>query len=271
MKFDQVHLVGLGGTGSHLALPLVQLLTYHTNGTRSVVFWDGDDYEQKNQERQAFDSKGLNSNKALVKAQELKDLNPDITVYDFWCTRESFQTHFDNHPAKLVLVVLAVDNDATRNQLINYFDRLDPSQSFVFVLPGNGFTSFNTFWYGRLLGEVCPVHPFEVADNWQFPKDGMPGGCGAVVKSSPQIITANFGAAWSSLLRIYCLLEDKPMPFNLDHQLDSFAMFAEGRPKYFSEKTLKAVEAFQASNTIAVSSSAPAEKSVSAAVEKASS
>jgi hypothetical protein len=243
MIFDQVHLVGLGGTGSHLALPMVQMLKFHKNaGDARIFFWDGDEFEEKNLERQAFKAEGLSANKAIVKAQELKYLNPNIGIWDTWCKRKTLIKHFTKFPAELPLIILAVDNDATRNEVITFFDALPAENHYAMILPGNGFTSFNCFWYGRINGEICPVHPFNVADNWMQPRDGMPGGCGAVVESSPQIITANMGAAWSSMVRLYSLLENKPMCFNMDHSLEAGAVYAEGRPKFFSKAAAKCLK-----------------------------
>lgn len=244
MIFDQVHLVGLGGTGSHLALPMVQMLKFHRNSpTTKIYFWDGDDFEEKNLERQAFKAEAVSGNKAVVKAQELKYLNSDIGIWDTWCNRKTLNEHFEKFPSDLPLIILAVDNDATRNEVITYFDSLPVERDYVMILPGNGFTSFNCFWYGRINGELAPVHPFKVADNWAYPNDGMPGGCGAVVESSPQIITANMGAAWSTMVRLYSLLENKPMCFNMDHSLETGAVYAEGKPKYFSKAALASLEA----------------------------
>jgi hypothetical protein len=186
----------------------------------------------------------MDANKALVKAQELSKFYPILRVCDFYCNDETLREHLKNNPGVCHLIILAVDRDRVRNQIINYFDRLK-DVNYVFVLPGNGLTSFNTLWYGKVLNEVCPIHPFQVADNWANPKDTVPGSCLDIVDTSPQVITANMGAAWSSLQMVYSLLEDAPMPFCVDFTAKRFSMLAEGKPKYFSNKTLKALAKLQ--------------------------
>ena len=43
MKFKHVFLIGVGGTGSHLVGPLVQLMRFHPEGTNDITLIDGDE------------------------------------------------------------------------------------------------------------------------------------------------------------------------------------------------------------------------------------
>jgi ThiF family len=239
MIFDQVHLVGVGGTGSYLAMPLVRLLKYHKNGCTDIHFWDADVLEKKNLQRQEFANSSVGDSKVVAKADEVFDaLRVRVRAYEEWCSALTLRDHFNRQPCDNFLIILAVDNDATRNNVITYLDQLPADKNFVCLLPGNGFDTFNVLWYGRQNGQLKPVHPFKVADNWYMPADGMPGGCGEQTESAPQLIFANMGAAWGTVIYTYCLLEDRPMPFLLDFGLDKFSMFAEGKPGYFDQPSV---------------------------------
>lgn len=71
MKFKHVFLIGVGGTGSHLIGPLVQLLRFHPEGTNDITLIDGDVYEEKNFNRQLFGEGDLGENKARATANRL--------------------------------------------------------------------------------------------------------------------------------------------------------------------------------------------------------
>lgn len=232
MKFDQVHLVGLGGTGSYLAKPLTRLLKYHNQGTTNLHFWDKDLVEPHNLIRQDFSAEAVDQNKAEIMASELKSINPYIRVHTGWFVPDTLNEWLTQQPANNLLIVLTVDNDATRNAIIVELDAM-PNQDFVLVLPGNGYDTGNTYWYGRQGSETAPVHPFDVADNWAFPQDGLPGDCAEEAKSTPQLITSNFSQALCSLEIVLGLLNDTPMPFKMDYSGPNFSIRAEGKPTYF--------------------------------------
>ena len=232
MKFDAVHLVGLGGTGSYLAAPLTRLLKYHENGTLNVHFWDKDKVESNNLKRQDFTADSIDKNKAEEIAAGLSTINPNIKVHQAWFVPDTLREALEQDPSNNLLVVLAVDNDATRHQIIVELDGM-PDQDFALVLPGNGYNTGNTYWYGRQGTETAPVHPFEVADNWARPKDGLPGDCSVEAESTPQLLPSNLSQALGSLLLVEGLLNDEPMPFKLDYSGPSFSMIPEGRFTYF--------------------------------------
>jgi len=236
MKFDAVHLVGLGGTGSYLAAPLAKLLKYHQNGTENLHFWDKDKLEVKNLTRQDFTPESIDKNKAQEKAAELESINSNIKVHQSWFVPDTLNACLKEDPSDNLLIILAVDNDATRHHIIVELDGM-LDQDFVLVLPGNGYDTGNTFWYGRQGTETAPVHPFEVADNWARPQDGLPGDCALEAVSSPQLLASNLAQALGSLLLVQGLLEDQPMPFKLDYSGPEFSIVAEGRPTYFPSLT----------------------------------
>ena len=90
MKFDHVFLIGLGGTGSHLVGPLVQLLWHHPNGTGSVTLIDGDKYERKNATRQVFKEVALGANKAEASAERVVGVLGAVTTVNEYVDKEKF-------------------------------------------------------------------------------------------------------------------------------------------------------------------------------------
>ena len=64
-----ISVIGLGGVGSILVERLCRFLNYSKDLTAELLLVDGDEYEQKNYERQEFSRLG---NKADIKATELE-------------------------------------------------------------------------------------------------------------------------------------------------------------------------------------------------------
>ena len=233
MFFNQIHLVGVGGTGSYLAAPLVRFFSHHKEGGGTFYFWDKDIVEHKNLERQHFGGNAVGHNKATVLASSLATLDKSIIAKNEWFTPESLHEVLTETQPDNVLVVLAVDNDATRNRIINYLEDTHVSLNFCLVLPGNSYETANTFWYGRQNGVSGPVHPFEVAENWRIPEDNMPGGCSEETASFPQLISANFASALMAFKVVEALLNDQPIPFKLEYSGPDFLIQPTGKPWWF--------------------------------------
>jgi molybdopterin/thiamine biosynthesis adenylyltransferase len=80
--------IGAGGIGTWLTAGLVRLLEWKFPGSALIIV-DGDNYEQKNKERQEFTKIG---NKAVVKAHELTPQFPNTTIIPIpkWVVSEDF-------------------------------------------------------------------------------------------------------------------------------------------------------------------------------------
>lgn len=74
-----VSIIGLGGTGSYLATPLVRYMRSQGLMNNEVVFVDGDSYEQKNVDRQEFMSSWVGENKARYAHQKHSKMFPELT------------------------------------------------------------------------------------------------------------------------------------------------------------------------------------------------
>lgn len=210
VKFKHVFLIGVGGTGSHLVGPLTQLMRFHPEGTNDITLIDGDAYEDSNATRQVFDETGLGENKARATAKRL-NLENLKTIAQF-VDKDKFAQILSQtvKPEDSILVITAVDNHATRNAVIQALDEGD-YQNFVMVSPGNAYDRGQVVLYIKEGGELQTAHPFKKYADIANPEDHIPGGegCARQVASTPQLITANMGAAWGTLIMISNMLDEK--------------------------------------------------------------
>jgi hypothetical protein len=208
MKFTVGVLVGCGGTGSILAEPLARLLAYHKNGTRQMVLMDGDKFEKKNLVRQLFSPKLVGKNKAEVIANRLEGIS-NVKVVPSYINKTSFVAEMMSlpEPSKMVpLVITAVDNHASRKAIIEGLDDM-PLQDFACLIPGNELASGRVSVYLKYKGQVVTGHPLELYPEIKDPTDKIPGGCAKQAPSTPQLISANMGAALTCLEISQALLD----------------------------------------------------------------
>jgi hypothetical protein len=212
--------------------PLIRMLSYHPNGTRKFYVYDKDHYEPKNNVRQLFDPQYCGMNKALAAEERYKSIC-DITGIPEYVKRREFggmiSNVYDSYNDGAVLIILAVDNERTRHEVIKDLDELNPRIDFACVLPGNEYNTASCVWYNRVKGMLKPIHPFEVVTNFAVPTDQHPGSCGYEAVSSPQLINANFASALITCEVVYALLEDKNLPFRVNYSSTELNMYTEGR------------------------------------------
>ena len=210
MKFKHVFLIGAGGTGSHLIGPLSQLLRFHPEGTNDITIIDGDIYENSNSTRQVFEEADLGQNKAKATAKRRNI--PTIRAIDQFIDQEQFSRILAKTITKedTFLVIMAVDNHATRNAVIKAVD-CDGYPDFVLISPGNSYDRGQVILYVKEGGEAKTTHPFSKYLDLAEPQDAIPGdnSCARHIASTPQLITANMGAAWGTLLMISNFLDEK--------------------------------------------------------------
>lgn len=211
MKFKHVFLIGVGGTGSHLIGPLVQLLRFHPEGTNDITLIDGDIYEEKNLIRQQFTEEDLGENKARATANRLK--RKTIRTIAQYVDKDKFSRILEKTIDKddSFLVITAVDNHATRNAVIQAVDDGEYS-NFTLISPGNAYDRGQVILYVKEGGEKLTCHPFDKYSDMADPEDHIPAnnaGCDQQVAATPQLITANMGAAWGVLLTISNVLDGK--------------------------------------------------------------
>lgn len=210
MKFKHVFVIGVGGTGSHLVGPLVQLMRYHPEGTNEFTLIDGDEYEESNAKRQVFESSHLGNNKARATAERLG--KETIRAIGQFIDKDKFLSILKATVEKddSFLVIPAVDNHATRKATLEALDEGGYS-NFVWISPGNTFDKGQVVLYIKEDGETLTTHPVAKYPDLADPEDAIPAedGCLRHINSAPQLITANMGAAWATLTAISNMLDEK--------------------------------------------------------------
>lgn len=200
--------IGLGGIGSWLVQGLAPFLNF-LGEAWTLVLVDGDEYEEKNRARQAFEELGA---KAEVQAgwiaRRFSRLRMQaITQY------LSADGAEDTYPAADAIrsgdvVFSCVDNHKTRKMLADHCANL---RDVVLISGGNEYTDGNVQIFVRRAGQdLTPrlekYHP-EIAQ----PADKAPYelSCEELAVSSPQLIFANFAAASLMLQAFYALEEGR--------------------------------------------------------------
>lgn len=232
---DSVFVIGVGGTGGYISSPLARLVSYHpaTQGAK-VVFIDGDEFEEKNQTRQLVGPSqvGMNKARAMVDFCSFQGLT-NVDYKDDFITMSTFVPMLNRSQAPMV--VCSVDNDATRNAVIQAIETTCVDKDFFFITPGNSDGTEDvrgqTLWYGRVDGQKYGVNPTLAYPNIETPDDSIPtkGSCALNAPSRPQILTANFLSAAITLTTIQNFLDEILNPiqsgmfFNLRTQVTSIS------------------------------------------------
>lgn len=224
MQITQCTIIGCGGTGQSLIPNLLRLLAYHPSGTNLAKVYDGDHFEAHNVERQI----GITGSKVSLMNTLLRQQGLGAVCYDRFINRVALSRIREENEGTL-LVVAAVDNDATRKMCIEVL--LDEPGDFLFVTPGNSGADDkdaaikgNVLWFGRVGDKEFGIRPDILFPNIDTPTDGIPrkGGCTDDAVSSPQLIPANALAAAYTLTVVQNFLDDT-MPQQASH------MFYNGR------------------------------------------
>ena len=232
MLFQHVYLLGVGGTGSHLVDPLSRLLIHHCPDNQqdfNFTLIDGDSYEEKNLERQLFDKALVGKNKAGATAQKLT--HAKIASLETYVNEHLFTQMIQSiHRNDSVLVILAVDNHATRKDIITAIDKRG-LKNFVVISPGNSYSTGQAVVYSKWNGAALTDHPFDKYEELKDPKDAIPNGCAAQTPSTPQLITANACAALATLLTVSAMLDNKDWFDEVHFNCETMKMSPQGEPK----------------------------------------
>ena len=209
---DCVFVIGVGGTGGHLAAPLARLVAYHpkTQNTKTI-FIDGDEFEEKNATRQLVGESqiGLNKARAMVDFCSYQGLTNTECKEDF-ISSATFIPMLRRCSSPMV--VCCVDNDATRLAIIKAIQSTCEGD-FFFISPGNSdgteTVKGQTLYWGRVEGQNVGINPAEVYPNIENPQDSIPskGSCALNAPSRPQLLSANFFCAAITLAVIQNLLD----------------------------------------------------------------
>lgn len=209
MAAKRVVVIGLGGIGSWVLQALAPFLHFHTDEW-NLVLVDGDEYEEKNKTRQAFDELG---DKAAVQASWVARKFPRLGVQAVAQYISADGTN-DTVPVADVLksgdvIFSCLDNHKTRKLVADHCGRL---RDVVLISGGNDYTDGNIQVFVRQAGQdkTCRLdkhHP-ELA----VPRDKSPHemSCEELANSAPQLIFANLAAA-SIMLDAFYAWEQKQL------------------------------------------------------------
>jgi molybdopterin/thiamine biosynthesis adenylyltransferase len=197
MSAKNIIIIGLGGVGSILSGHLCRFLNFSSNEPVNVLLVDGDEYEDKNFERQEFTRVGR---KADIKATELsmKFDKLEIDALEEYITDENVSEVINEDS----VVFMCVDNHKTRMIVSNYCKTMN---NVTLISGGNEFTDGNAQLYVRkdghdLTPDLCMYHP-EIAN----PEDKLPTemSCEELSVSEPQLGFTNLGVAFQMCCMFY--------------------------------------------------------------------
>lgn len=204
----KIRVIGCGGIAGCVLPVLCRFLNYHPDyDDVEISLIDGDEYEEKNRDRQGFDEFG---NKADVTAKKLEEEFPSIFF-------RSHPTYIDEDNVIMLLregdiIFLCVDNHATRKFVSDHCEELD---NVVVISGGNDYIDGNVQIHIRKDGEnlTLPIanefHPEieEPEDENPADMEKREGGCDVEVVSEPQLLIANNHIAAVMLSTFYGYLE----------------------------------------------------------------
>jgi molybdopterin/thiamine biosynthesis adenylyltransferase len=217
----RVVLVGAGGIGTWLAEGVARMLEWKFPGS-AVIIVDGDNYEQKNLERQNFKQMG---NKASVKALELtQSFNKTLFIpVPKWVVDDNFNGVTDEDSPKIKaseliangdIVLAVVDNFAARKILFDAASKLDDVDVFT---GGNDDELFGSVYhYQRRNGKDITEHPVHFHPEYDSPPDKNPGEMScqerAEVDGGTQLLATNMAVAAFILGRIHKTIVNNQNP-----------------------------------------------------------
>jgi hypothetical protein len=231
-KIDRVYLIGAGGIGSILIEPLAKLLTYHVNGTSDITLIDGDQFDSEskikqvdvslensgnniikgNITRQLFDPKYVGVNKAEATCLRLGHM-PSLKYVPDYISKDSFMSLLmeDNGMNFVNVVISAVDNEATRKEVIDGLEELGPNFNFIYINVGNSLDTAHCSVWAKINNQYKFTSPLVRYANLANPSDTVPGRCSVLEASTPQLISANASAALLVLTTIQNILDREPV------------------------------------------------------------
>jgi len=205
--------IGAGGIGTWLIAGLARMLEWKLPGSALIIV-DGDNYEEKNKERQDFVKLG---NKASVKANELTPQFPSTTIIPVpkWVVsdEDTGVSAGDDAPrikaSQLIreddVVFAVVDNFAARKILFDAASKLNNIDVFT---GGNDDLLFGSVYhYQKKDGIEVTEHPVSFHPEYENPPDKNPGELSCQERSKleggTQLLATNMAVASFILGRVH--------------------------------------------------------------------
>lgn len=208
MTNKKIVVIGLGGIGSWVVQALCPYLQFSQESWMLVLI-DGDEYEEKNRSRQAFDNFG---NKAEVQTKWIlsKFSKISIRLITQYLSVDGAGGTFPVSDAISSgdVVFSCVDNHKTRKMIADHCASL---RDVVLISGGNEYTDGNVQVFVREHGQpkTCSLEKYH--PELAHPNDKAPFelSCEELAASSPQLIFANLHAAVLMLNAFYAYQQRK--------------------------------------------------------------
>ncbi len=208
----RVVIVGLGGIGSWVLQALAPFLYFRMQENPenwNLVLVDGDEYEEKNKSRQAFDELGP---KAQVQASWVARKYPAFPVQAItqYLSADGAE---DTYPVNSTIrsgdiVFSCLDNHKTRKMVADHCATL---REVVLISGGNEYTDGNIQVFIRKNGEdkTCRIDKYHPELTQPADKAPFEMSCEELAASSPQLIFTNLNVATLMLNAFYTLEQKK--------------------------------------------------------------
>jgi len=171
MKLNIV-IVGAGGVGGRLLSEVARYCQYQPTLETQILLIDGDCYEVKNADRQAFSCMGK---KAEVKVSECAGLfnRVSLTPVSEFLTPDNIDVLIDDSDGvnDLTIVFVCVDNHKTRRLIDEYAGKM---QNVVVINGGNNLIDGNVQMCVRKDGKWLTATMSEIHDEVANPQDKSP-------------------------------------------------------------------------------------------------
>ena len=201
-------IIGLGGIGSWVLQALAPFLNFLAEHW-TLVLVDGDEYEEKNRTRQAFDGLGP---KADVQASWVARKFTRLAVRPLSQYLSADGAEGTSPVSDAIqpgdIVFSCVDNHKTRKMIADHCARL---RDIALISGGNEYTDGNVQLFVRRQGQDCTCRLERYHPEMASPRDKAPFemSCEELAASSPQLIFANLMAATLMLNVFYALEQSK--------------------------------------------------------------
>ena len=230
-----VDIIGLGGTGSALAAPLVRLFKYHELvNLKEVVLYDADKVNNtSNLERQSFTSLDVGKSKGHVMLMQLVKIIQEIDYKNTYLNYDKYSRVLKTRPDNsLTFTIPCVDNNATRNHLLKAIK--DSIANCIFISPGNDLTTGQVLTWCKIGGMEYGTNPLDLFPDLAEPKDHIPRvrGCQEISVSEPQLLTTNNFASSCVLLNIQNILDNNYFYEQIWFDIYKGKMTSEGLVKF---------------------------------------
>ena len=205
----KLKIVGLGGIGSHLLLPLMQYVNFEQNAFDEVWFIDGDTYEEKNIRRQHVTQNM--ANKAIAQTEYYREIFVDTTIMfvDSYITKDNISKVITEGD----VVLLCVDNNKTRNLFEKHIDTL---KKITVISGGNELYDGNVMITHKVNDVLLSRKFSELHAELAVPTDKSPHemSCTELQTSAPQIGIVNATVADLMRRTLYAMVSGKGITYD---------------------------------------------------------